>query len=283
MNFSRVGMPMCFAVQALIVRLNWLFFSSILPAYLQPRLGDSFAHAVATFWAIMIAGGEVHFWRCCLVDPGYTTPGRCQHHDDELGQQAWCDKCNCAKPARAHHCRSCGRCVLLMDHHCMWMDTCVGVRNYDRFLLQEAYFGLAALLITPCTFLPLFALLGPGRMFSAAKMHALTWLPIAILMCFVLRGVLGCILLHVRLLAVGRTTIEHLFNSGGTDAADNVAERHPVDSTKAKVWLEEVFCMQVPRRWYQMPRLGMACLWFTLVHLHETSERFRKLVRAGSN
>jgi len=29
-----------------------------------------------------------------------------------------CDKCNCYKPARTHHCSICQRCVLRMDHHC---------------------------------------------------------------------------------------------------------------------------------------------------------------------
>ena len=27
-------------------------------------------------------------------------------------------KCDCMKPARAHHCSKCGVCILKMDHHC---------------------------------------------------------------------------------------------------------------------------------------------------------------------
>lgn len=42
-----------------------------------------------------------------------------------------CRKCRAlgitraAKPARAHHCRVCKRCVLMMDHHCPWVNQCV--------------------------------------------------------------------------------------------------------------------------------------------------------------
>jgi len=30
----------------------------------------------------------------------------------------FCEKCQCKKPERSHHCRVCQRCVLKMDHHC---------------------------------------------------------------------------------------------------------------------------------------------------------------------
>ena len=47
----------------------------------------------------------------------------------------WCDKCSAPKPPRAHHCRYCGVCVLLMDHHCIFIDTCVGVHNRRYFFV----------------------------------------------------------------------------------------------------------------------------------------------------
>ena len=32
----------------------------------------------------------------------------------------WCKQCQLPKPPRAHHCKSCGKCVLKLDHHCPW-------------------------------------------------------------------------------------------------------------------------------------------------------------------
>lgn len=32
------------------------------------------------------------------------------------------------------HCGHCGFCISRMDHHCMWLDGCVGSHNHVRFL-----------------------------------------------------------------------------------------------------------------------------------------------------
>ena len=40
-----------------------------------------------------------------------------------------CENCDSMKPPRAHHCRTCGRCVMRMDHHCPWINNCVGANN----------------------------------------------------------------------------------------------------------------------------------------------------------
>ncbi|XP_039118677.1 probable protein S-acyltransferase 14 [Dioscorea cayenensis subsp. rotundata] len=47
----------------------------------------------------------------------------------------FCWKCNQLKPPHCHHCSVCGRCVLKMDHHCVWVVNCVGALNYKFFLL----------------------------------------------------------------------------------------------------------------------------------------------------
>lgn len=55
------------------------------------------------------------------------------------GDLRYCQKCGHYKPPRAHHCRVCKRCVLKMDHHCIWINNCVGHENYKIFLVFVLY------------------------------------------------------------------------------------------------------------------------------------------------
>ncbi|QLL32000.1 hypothetical protein HG536_0C01680 [Torulaspora globosa] len=44
-----------------------------------------------------------------------------------------CRTCHLRKPARSKHCNICQACVLVADHHCIWVNNCIGKGNYVYF------------------------------------------------------------------------------------------------------------------------------------------------------
>lgn len=78
----------------------------------------------------------------------------------------YCEKCKGAetwKPARAHHCSECGFCVFRMDHHCPWINNCVGHRNFKYFLQFVIYICMASVYLTLLMFLAFYNLLAAPR------------------------------------------------------------------------------------------------------------------------
>lgn len=45
-----------------------------------------------------------------------------------------CRTCHRPKPARSKHCSICKTCIERQDHHCIWINNCVGLHNYHYFI-----------------------------------------------------------------------------------------------------------------------------------------------------
>jgi hypothetical protein len=58
------------------------------------------------------------------------------HTNPPAGKKIYCcDTCGMFRPSKdTSHCRTCGKCVIGMDHHCGFLGTCIGARNRGNFL-----------------------------------------------------------------------------------------------------------------------------------------------------
>ena len=50
-----------------------------------------------------------------------------------------CINCYAVRPKDAHHCNECHCCILERDHHCPWINNCVGIFNKKYFILFNMY------------------------------------------------------------------------------------------------------------------------------------------------
>ena len=61
-----------------------------------------------------------------------------------------CYNCYVVRPKDGHHCAECHSCFLDQDHHCPWMNNCIGLFNKKYFIIFNIY---AFISVIYCTFL----------------------------------------------------------------------------------------------------------------------------------
>ncbi|OAD74509.1 hypothetical protein PHYBLDRAFT_111945 [Phycomyces blakesleeanus NRRL 1555(-)] len=125
----------------------------------------------------------------------------------------YCDTCKLYRPPRASHCRQCDNCVENEDHHCIWLNNCIGKRNYRPFFtfIVTATFLCLFVIVFSIVHLLLIVRDHSGNITFITVFHAAPVSFVLAIVCFLLLWMVGGLTFyHCSLIFKGVTTHEQL-------------------------------------------------------------------------
>lgn len=143
--YDSCGIGCCVGTYCIMTFVSSLVIKvAILPLgrenYLSPPI------CIIIYMILLFLGGLSHFI-CMITDPGAIPRNTFHIAKDDINKPPpqVCLRCRCEKSHRVHHCSVCERCIDKMDHHCPWVNNCVGYYNQKHFVLFLFYIMVACI------------------------------------------------------------------------------------------------------------------------------------------
>lgn len=75
----------------------------------------------------------IEYVRLLVIDPSDERLRDRQYHPEGIEEKD-CELCQCKVAKSSYHCHNCKRCVEEFDHHCTFVNNCIGKENYSIFI-----------------------------------------------------------------------------------------------------------------------------------------------------
>ncbi|CAL8354809.1 unnamed protein product [Merluccius merluccius] len=203
------------AAALFLVGSTTLFF-----CFTCPWLSDYLSSVIPLYVTVVFLFTLANFCMATFMDPG-VFPRAEEDEDKEDDFRAplyktveirgiqvrmkWCSTCRFYRPPRCSHCSVCDNCVEDFDHHCPWVNNCIGRRNYRYFF--QFLLSLTTHIVNVFGFGLVFVLHHRQQLDTPHAAVTMAVMCVAGLFFVPVAGLTG---FHIVLVARGRTTNEQV-------------------------------------------------------------------------
>lgn len=199
----------------LLITATTLFF--VFPC---PELTGRYHYSIPIVQGFVTFFVLVNFSLATFMDPGIIPKDKPYHEKDDdfrfplyknveingiTVRMKWCTTCQFYRPPRCSHCSVCNSCIETFDHHCPWVNNCIGRRNYRYFFLFLIF--LSTHMISIFALCLVYILDNRQRLNSH---HSIITMAIIVICTILFIPILGLTGFHIVLVSRGRTTNEQV-------------------------------------------------------------------------